>query len=150
MKQSVDHVRGVALGALKSVTSAAIPEVSDLTEAVRRFKDVEFDIPADVGTDGFLFQYGTVDRLAEPTFVLGFTRQLGVGEDGAVEFVQVQFEYHYQDDAELSQLESPDSWWFRDDETSFVDWLDATLRDPVWDVIRKKNPVAFDVTKDFV
>ncbi|WP_210574238.1 hypothetical protein [Streptomyces sp. GESEQ-4] len=151
MKQPVDHAREVALRVLLSVTSAAIPEVPDLAEAVRRFEQVEFEVPAGDETDGFLFQYGHANWFPEPTFVLGITRQLGVGEEGSVEeYVQVQFEYQYHYDAELDQLKSPDSWWFRDGVTSFAVWFDSVLRDPVWDVIRKRVPVAFEVTEEVV
>ncbi|WP_405910221.1 hypothetical protein OG742_42090 [Streptomyces sp. NBC_00828] len=149
MKQPVDHARDIAQRVLESVTTAAIPEVPDLAEAVRRFEETEFEVPEAADTDGFLFQYGYVNWFAEPTFVLGFTRQLGVGEEDSVdEYVQVQYEYQYRHDAELSHLKSPDSWWFRDDGTPFAEWLAAAMRDPVWDVIGKKTPVAFEVTED--
>lgn len=152
MKHSVDQARDLALSVLKSVTSATIPEVSDLTEAVRRFQEVEFDVPTEGDTDGFLFEYSHANWFSKPMFVLGFTRQLGlVGEDGSVdEYLQIQFEYQYRYDAELSQLKSPNSWWFREGETSFAEWLDAALCDPIWDVIREKRPVAFDLAEDFV
>ena len=134
------------------MTPAAVPEVPDVAEAVRRFEGVEFDVPAEGDTDGFLFQYGYANWFSEPTFVLGFTRQLAlVGKEGPVdEYVQVDFEYRYRHDAELSRLESPDSWWFRGDGTSFADWLGAALRDPVWEVVREKRPIGFAVTEDFV
>ncbi|KUM67277.1 hypothetical protein [Streptomyces curacoi] len=66
------------------------------------------------------------------------------------EYVPIQFEFQYRHGVGLSQLKSPNSWWFRGGDTSFTEWLDTGLRDPVWDVIRKKGPVAFDVAEEFV
>ncbi|MCF1599423.1 hypothetical protein [Streptomyces muensis] len=152
MKQPVERARDIALRVLGAVTSAAVPEVTDLAEVVRRFEGVEFDVPAEGDTDGFLFEYCCVNWLSEPTFVLGFTRQLGlVGDEGSVDaYVQIQFDYRYPCDSELSRLKSSNTWWFRADGTSFAEWLDAALRDPVWDAVRQRNPIAFDVTEDFV
>ncbi|MFE7277604.1 hypothetical protein [Streptomyces sp. NPDC057623] len=78
MKHPADQARDLALGVLESVTSAAIPEVSDLADAVPRFGEVKFDVPTEGETDRFLFGYSYANWLSEPRFALGFTRQLAL------------------------------------------------------------------------
>lgn len=60
-------------------------------------------------------------------------------------YSRVQFEYRYRVDPELKSLESRNSWWFRDSETGFEEWLESAIRDHVWLIFRGKTPMGFDI-----
>ncbi|WP_432065285.1 hypothetical protein [Streptomyces sp. C10-9-1] len=119
--------------------------------AVRSFAQIDFDVPTGPDSDGFLFQYGEVNWFSEPTFTVGFVRQMEfVDAEGEHEgYSQVQLEYRYPVDADLRSLESHSSWWFREGGMPFEEWLESVERDPVWQVVREKNPVGFDISQEF-
>ncbi|GLY70991.1 hypothetical protein [Amycolatopsis taiwanensis] len=60
----------------------------------------------------------------------------------------MQFEYRYRVDADLRSLERHNSWWFRESETPFDEWLVSVKNDPVWRVVRDKIPVEFGVSPE--
>lgn len=119
-------------------------------EAVRSFERIEFDVPSGTDSDGFLFQYGEVNWFSEPTFTIGFVRQLElVDPEGEPEgYSQVQLEYRYPVDSHLRSLGSRNSWWFRNGGTPFAGWLESVATDPVWGVIRDRTPVGFDISQE--
>ncbi len=120
--------------------------------AVRGFERIEFDVPSGPDSDGFLFQYGEVNWFSEPTFTLGFVRQLEIfdAKEGSVGYLQVNIEYGYRIDADLESLESRNSWWFRNGVVLFDEWLESVKADPVWMVVREKIPRQFYVYRDLV
>jgi hypothetical protein len=126
------------------------PPVPALVELARRFAATEFDVPGDQDADGYLFQYGKVGWLPEPTFVLSLTRQLEV-VDGNGEhdfYCQVQFEYRYPLDGELENLGSHSEWWFPGGVASFDAWLATVSKSPVGDLLRMREPREFLVWMD--
>ncbi len=153
MKRPINSALSVARDVIYQVGSGRkVPTIEDLMVAVRSFENVRFDVPSGVESDGFIFEYGEVGWFSDPTFVVGFVRQLEMvdikGEHEG--YLQVQFEFRYRIDSELKSLQSYHSWWFREDGTSFDEWLKLVKRNPVWEVIRAKIPVAFDVSQDLV
>jgi hypothetical protein len=129
-----------------------VPSRADLVAAVRRFAQVEFDVPDGPGADGFLFQYGPANWFPEPTFVLGVARQFEVlddaGEHGC--YYQLNLEYRYPADADLDSAGTRTEWWFRDEPTSFDDWLGSVERDQIWQVTSTKPVGEFAVYLDEV
>ncbi|MFI9200680.1 hypothetical protein [Streptomyces sp. NPDC053048] len=126
------------------------PAIEQVLAAVRSFERIEFDVPDGMESDGFLFQYGEVNWFPDPTFTVGFVRQLElVDADGDHEgYSQVQIEYAYELDAELVSMGGGDSWCFRGDETPFDEWFEAVTRDPVWGAVRGKVPKGFHVSQE--
>lgn len=129
-----------------------IPSVEELITAVSDFASVEFDVADEPQADGVLFEYGTFRSLPEPAFLIGFTRQLSSGvTDGESEgYHQLRLEYTYPIDADLQGAGSRAEWWFRDDPVEFDRWLAAVIVDPVWDILRGKQPRAFTVFQEVV
>jgi hypothetical protein len=124
-----------------------IPTVEETVSAVSRFEKIPFETPDGEESDGFLFEYGKINWLDSPTFVIGLARQLEhPGEDSA--YSQVKFEYRYRPDAELDALEPRSEWWFRGDSLPFAEWLGSVKRDPVWDLVSTKSSTAFEVWMD--
>ncbi|MEU1625333.1 hypothetical protein ABZ746_08370 [Streptomyces sp. NPDC020096] len=151
MRQPIDAALGVAQGIVDQLGSnRAVPTAEELIAAVQSFERVEFDIPSGADSDGFLFQHGKVNWFPEPTFTLGFVRQMElVNSEGEHEgYSQVQLEYRYRVDADLQSSESRSSWWFRDSGVPFEEWLESVKQDPVWVIVRGKNPVEFDVSQE--
>jgi hypothetical protein len=91
-----------------------------------------------------------VNWFSEPTFTIGFVRQLEmVDADGEHEaYSQVQLEFRYRVNVDLEAVEGRESWWFRSDPMSFDAWLDSVESDPIWEIVRRKVPVEFDVSQD--
>jgi hypothetical protein len=131
-------------------SSREVPTAEEVMATVRSFERIGFDVPTGADSDGFLFQYGEVNWFSEPTFTVGFVRQMElVDAEGEHEgYSQVQLEYRYRVDADLRSLESRNSWWFRESGTPFDEWLESVKRDPVWSVVREKIPVEFDVSQE--
>ncbi len=129
-----------------------MPTVAELHEAVRRFALVEFDVPDSPDSDGFLFQYGKVNWLPEPTFVVGFVRQLAVADvKGEHEcYSQVLLEYRYAMDPNLGLIGGHEDWWFRDGPKSFEEWIRSVEGDPIWGLVSGKNPYGFEASQDQV
>ncbi|MEU7527682.1 hypothetical protein AB0A74_18245 [Saccharothrix sp. NPDC042600] len=151
MKLPIDSALGTAQRIVDRQKSGhEIPTVGELVEAVRSFERIEFDVPSCTDSDGFLFQYGEVSWYPEPTFTIGFVRQLELaGPEGEPEgYSQVQLEYRYRVDAHLRSLGDHNSWWFREGGTPFADWLESVAADPVWRVVHDKAPVKFDISQE--
>lgn len=145
----VDEAVGIARGLVGGEVPAG-PPVLALAELARRFAEVGFDVPEDQDSDGFLFQYGSVNWFPKPTFVLNMVRQLEVVDaDGEHEFYsQVQFEYRYALDAELEAVGSHSEWWFPGDGPSFESWLDSVSRSQIGGLLGGRNPREFVVSED--
>jgi len=153
MRRSVNSALEVARGIVGQVGSGQdVPAAEQLFAAVREFQLIEFEVPDGEEADGFLFQYGEVDWYPEPTFVVNFVRQLEIVDaDGEHEaYSQVQLEYRYRVDPELSSIEDHESWWFPEEDEPFGEWLEAARQDPIWTVVRGKVPVGFEVTQEIV
>lgn len=121
-------------------SSREVPTVEEVMGIVRSFERIAFEVPADADSDGFLFQYGEVNWFAEPTFTVGFVRQMEIVDtEGDHEgYSQVQLEYRCRADADLQSIQSRNSWWFREHGTSFDEWLESVRQDPVWEVVHDK------------
>jgi hypothetical protein len=129
-----------------------IPSVEELTTALRDFGAVEFDVADEPQADGILFEYGTFRSVPDPEFLIGFTRQLSAGDpDGETEgYHQLHLEYSYPVDPDLQAAGNRTEWWFRDDNVDLDRWLGSMRADPVWDVLRTKQPRAFSVFQEEV
>jgi hypothetical protein len=128
----------------------APPEPERLLDAFERFERIPFDVPDEPDSDGFLFQYGPVNWLPEPTFVVNVLRQLAVADAAGKHgrHLQVQAEYRYSPDNGLAAVAGDESWWFRDDATSFADWLAGVRADPVWRIVQARTVREFVVFED--
>ncbi|MEU0248766.1 hypothetical protein ABZ192_31490 [Streptomyces sp. NPDC006235] len=131
-------------------SSREFPTVESVWATVRSFERIGFDVPVGTDSDAFLFQYGEVNWFTEPTFTVGFVRQLEIVDaEGEHEgYSQVQLEYRYRIDTDLRSLQSHNSWWFREGGDSFDEWIQAVERDPVWEIVRDKAPVNFNVSQE--
>lgn len=118
------------------------PALAWLVEAARELSFVEFDVPEEADADGWLFQYGPVSWLPEPTFVVSVVRQLEVVDaDGEHEsYVQVQLEVRYDVDDDLAAGGPHSQWWFPGGGTSFDEWLDDVSRAAVWASLESRSP----------
>jgi hypothetical protein len=153
VRQPLESAAEVARGLLRpSVEGISVPTVADLHEAVRRFAEIEFDVPDSPDSDGFLFQYGEVNWLPEPTFIVGFVRQLEVSdENGQHEYYsQVLLEYRYGMDEGLGAVGGHEDWWFRDGPTNFEEWVGLVERDSIWSLVGRRRPYGFEVLQDQV
>jgi hypothetical protein len=151
MRPSIDSALSVVQDIVDQVgRSREVPTFEEVVATVRSFEQVEFDVPAGAESDGFLFQYGEVNWFTEPTFTVGFVRQMEIVDaEGEREgYSQVQLEYRYQVDADLRSPQSRNSWWFREGEMSFDEWLESVKLDPVWGIVRDKAPSGFDVSQE--
>ncbi|MFD7334892.1 hypothetical protein ACFV98_02665 [Streptomyces violascens] len=151
MRRSVDSALGVVRGIVDQVGSGQeVPDVEELVAVVRGFWRIAFDVPDGADSDGFLFQYGKVNWFPEPTFVLGFMRQLEIVDaDGEHEaYSQVQLEYRYRVDSDLDSIQGHNSWWFPESQIPFDEWLESVKRDPIWRIVRGKVPATFDVSQE--
>lgn len=94
-------VRGIVA---QQVASREIPTVEEVMAVIRGFERIGFEVPVGGDSDGFLFQYGEVNWLSEPTFVVGFVRQMEfVDVEGEHEgYSQVRLECRYHVDADRS------------------------------------------------
>ncbi|MFG2143673.1 hypothetical protein ACGFRG_05670 [Streptomyces sp. NPDC048696] len=149
MRRPIDSALGVMQGIVDQVGSGhEVLAVEKAFAAVRNFERITFDVPDRMDSDGFLFQYGKVNWFPDPTFVVGFVRQLEIVDaDGEHEaYSQVQLEYRYRTDSDLDSIQSCNSWWFTESQVPFDDWLESVKRDPIWRVVRAKVPTVFDVS----
>ncbi|MFD8230332.1 hypothetical protein ACFV20_00295 [Streptomyces sp. NPDC059696] len=150
MRRPIDSALSVVQDIVGQVgASREVPTFEEVMATVRNFERIRFEVPSGADSDGFLFQYGEVNWFAEPTFVVGFVRQLEIVDtEGEHEgYSQVQLEYRYQADVDLRSLESHNSWWFRESGTSFSEWLESVKRDPLWGIVRGKLPIEFSVSQ---
>ncbi|MFI7122908.1 SMI1/KNR4 family protein [Amycolatopsis sp. NPDC049868] len=153
VKLPVGSAASVAQDLLGLPGSRRKPPVADeVIAAIRGFEGVEFDVPDDADSDGFLFQYGEVNWGSEPMFSVGFVRQMEIVDaDGEHEqYSQVGFEFRCRVDADLRSLGSRAVWWFRSDGTDFEDWLTSVTRDPVWRTLQRKEVAEFVLSQEFV
>lgn len=153
MKRSVDSALGVVHGIVGQFgAGGGFPAVEQLFTIIREFEQIEFDVLNRADCDGFLFQYGEVNWLPEPTFVVSFVRQLEIADaDGEHEaYSQVRLEYRYRVDVDLAPIRDYSSWWFPETQEPFNDWLELVKNAPVWSVVRTKDPVAFEVSQELV
>lgn len=151
MRRPIDSALSVVQNIVGQLgSSREVPTVQDIMTAVRSFAQIEFDVPTGTDSDGFLFQYGEVNWFSEPTFTVGFVRQMEfVDAEGEHEgYSQVQLEYRYPVDSDLRSLESHTSWWFYESGTSFDEWLKLVKRDIIWRVVGEKGPVGFDISQE--
>lgn len=151
MRRPIDSALSVVQDIVDQVgSSREAPTVEEVVTAVRSFQRIEFDVPAGADSDGFLFQYGEVNWFAEPTFTVGFLRQMEIVDSAGDHegYSQVQLEFRYQVDADLRSLQSYNSWWFPEGGMSFDEWLEVVKRDPVWGIVRDKYPSGFDVSQE--
>lgn len=151
MRRPIGSALSVVQGIVDQLASSReAPTVEEVVATVRSFEQIGFDVPTGADSDGFLFQYGEVNWFSEPTFTVGFVRQMElVDAEGDHEgYSQVQLEYRYRVDADLRSLESHNSWWFRESGTPFDEWLESVKRDPVWGHVREKAAVEFDVSQE--
>lgn len=128
----------------------AFPQLSELTELVRRYAAIEFDVPDLPDADGYLFQYGKVSWFSEPTFVLSLVRQLEVVDSSGEHeyYIQVQFEFRYSLDDDLESVASHSEWWFPGGEVSFEEWLHSVSRSPITGTLAEKAPREFEIWQD--
>ncbi|MEU8232717.1 hypothetical protein AB0C12_24310 [Actinoplanes sp. NPDC048967] len=147
-KHQVDEAVDIARSLVDDDIRAGSP-VPALTELARRFAATEFDVPEDQDADGYLFQYGKVGWLPDPTFVVSMVRQLEVVDsDGEHEsYSQVQFEYRFPLDRDL-EAESHSEWWFPGGATPFDAWLESVSRSPIGDLLASRPPREFLVWAD--
>ncbi|NRQ36425.1 hypothetical protein HII36_32010 [Nonomuraea sp. NN258] len=153
MRRPIDSALSVAQGLVEQLESSrGIPSVGELMAVIRSFERVEFDVPAEIEADGFLFQYGEANWFNDPTFTVGFVRQLELvdAEEEHEGYSQVQLEYRYPVDTDLRSLGDHNSWWFPESGVPFGEWLESVKRDPVWEVVREKIPTEFDVSQELV
>ncbi|GAA3909850.1 hypothetical protein Aau02nite_13700 [Amorphoplanes auranticolor] len=148
-KHQVDEAVDIARSLVDDEVPVSSPVLA-LTELARRFAATEFDVPEDQDADGYLFQYGKVGWLPQPTFVVSMVRQLEVVDsDGEHEFYsQVQFEYRFPLDRDLEKLESHSEWWFPGGATPFGAWLESVSRSPIGDLLGSREPREFLVWAD--
>lgn len=128
------------------------PTAEQLAATIQNFERIEFDVPNSADSDGFLFQLGEVNWFSEPTFTVGFVRQLEIVDSagGHEGYSQVQIEYRYRVDKDLESLRDHTSWWFRGGEMSFGEWLDSMQHNLVWTVVRGKTPLDFAISQELV
>ncbi|GAA3927809.1 hypothetical protein GCM10023085_06240 [Actinomadura viridis] len=150
-KQQVEAAADIARGLLGEVPSVSSP-ASGLTELVRRFALIEFDVPDSSDSDGYLFQYGEVNWFSEPTFELSLVRQLEVVDlSGRWEaYVQVLFEFRYPLDEDLGSVDSHSEWWFPGNEMPFDLWLDSVDRSPIVGLLSGKTLREFVILQERV
>jgi hypothetical protein len=148
-KHQVDEAVDIARGLVGSEVPAG-PPVLVLTELARRFAATEFDVPDGQDADGYLFQYGRVNWLPQPTFVLNMARQLEIVDtDGGHEFYsQIHFEYRYSLDGELEAAGSHSEWWFLGEGTPLDSWLDSVSGSGIGGLLEGKAPREFLVWED--
>ena len=150
-KQPVDAAGEVA-SRLVEARGGAEPSLPWLTEVVREFSVVEFDVPEIADSDGYLFQYGPVGWFPDPTFAVSIVRQLervdAAGEHEA--YIQVQFELRYSPDEDLGSLGGHAQWWFPGDRVSFEVWLDDVSRTDAWQVLATRIPREAALVEDVV
>lgn len=148
---TIDSALSVAEGLLAQLApEPGVPTFENFMSVIGDFQRVRFDVSEGADSDGFLFQYGQVNWFSEPTFTVGFTRQMElVDAEGEHEgYSQVQLEYRYRVDDELRSLGSRSSWWFPGNGIAFDEWLESVKQDPVWQIAQGKAPVELDVSQE--
>lgn len=150
-KRQVDSAEGIARRLVEEM-GGFDRSLSGLTQLVRKFSAIEFEVPELPDADGYLFQYGKVNWFQEPTFALGIVRQLevvdSVGEHES--YVQVQFELRYPLDDDLDSVGSHSEWWFLGGGVSFDNWLDSVDRAAISNRIAVKTPREFSIWQEMV
>ena len=69
MKRPISSALSVVDDLLREQTSGrTLPTFEDVVEVVRSFQRIGFEVSPGADSDGFLFQYGVVNWLAEPLF----------------------------------------------------------------------------------
>lgn len=149
-KQQVEEAADIARALVGESDSFNSPAASGFTDLVRRFSEIEFEVPDVPDADGYLFQFGRASWFPEPTFVLSVVRQLEVvdssGEHEA--YIQVQFDFRYELDKELESAGSHSEWWFPGGEVSLDAWLDSVGLAPIMSLLARKTPRAFEIWQD--
>ncbi|MFF8827844.1 hypothetical protein [Streptomyces sp. NPDC015131] len=150
-KQQVESAEAIARQ-LAEEMGGVDRSVSGLTPLVRRFAEIEFEVPELPDADGYLFQYGQANWFPEPTFALGIVRQIefvdAAGEHES--YVQVQFEFRYPLDDELDSVDSHSEWWFPGDGASFDSWLDSVDRAEISNLLAAKSPRDIAIWQEMV
>ncbi|MDM8085788.1 hypothetical protein QUV83_13510 [Cellulomonas cellasea] len=145
------------MGSAEGIARRIVEEMGDfhtplsgLTRLVKRFSAFEFDVPDLPDADGYLFQYGKVNWLPEPTFVMGVVRQLEIVDAAGQHerYVQVNFELRYQMDANLDSVGNYSEWWFPGDVVSFDSWLGTVDRAQIASRLVGHSPRDFIVFQD--
>jgi hypothetical protein len=150
-KQQVDSAEGIARRLVEEM-GGFDRSLSGLTQLVRKFSAIEFEVPELPDADGYLFQYGKVNWFPEPTFALSIVRQLEVFDSaGEHEFyIQVQFELRYPLDEDLDSVGSHSEWWFPGGGVSVDSWLDSVDRAAISNRIAVKTPREFAIWQEVV
>ncbi|MEU9704818.1 hypothetical protein [Streptomyces sp. NPDC047981] len=150
-KQQVDLAEGIARQLVEEM-GGFDRSLSGLTQLVRQFSAIEFEVPELPDADGYLFQYGKVNWFPEPTFALGILRQLEVVDatGGHESYIQVQFELRYFLDDDLDCVGSHSEWWFPGDEVSFDSWLESVSRAEISNRLAMKTVRDFAIWKEMV
>ncbi|UQS31259.1 hypothetical protein J5J01_06160 [Streptomyces fradiae] len=150
-KQQVDSAEGIARRLVEEM-GGFDRSLSGLTQLVRKFSAIEFEVPELPDADGYLFQYGKVNWFPEPTFALGIVRQLEVVDSAGEHesYAQVQFELRCPLDDDLDSVGSHSEWWFPGGGVSFDSWLDSVDRAAISNRIAVKNPREFAIWQEMV
>ncbi|WP_158933378.1 hypothetical protein [Streptomyces sp. KE1] len=150
-KQQVDSAEGIARRLVEEM-GGFDRSLSGLTQLVRKFSAIEFEVPELPDADGYLFQYGKVNWFPEPTFALGIVRQLEVVDSvgNHESYVQVQFELRYPLDEDLDSVGSHSEWWFPGGEVSFDRWLDSVDRAAISNRIAVKTSRELAIWQEMV
>ena len=115
---------------------------------VRDFERIHFDLSSQTEADGFLFQFGSVNWLPEPAFVVDVTRQLEMTDSGGEHegYIQVALGFHFQMSDKLATVVDHSNWWFRGSATTFESWFRDVRHSQIWDILVGETPQAFEVT----
>jgi hypothetical protein len=137
-----------------SVGFTAIPRPAQLFAAVEAFEPVDFAVAEHLPEqDCFFFQYATVTTFGPGVgFVLGIVRQFEVVDpDGEhLGFVQLQAEYRFAPDHELTALGHHEDFWFRGGAEPFETWFARITADPVWRFVETKPALDFEIRQEWV
>jgi hypothetical protein len=146
------HPVEAAVDLARAAVTDPDPAPAALTRMVRRFAAVRFAVSDDPDADGFLFQYGSVNWFAEPTFVLNVARQLEVLDPGGEHdhYVQIQFEFRYDLDADLDLAGRHSEWWFPGAGEPLETWLAAIDGSPILSLLAGRPAREFLVWQDQV
>ncbi|SDH80980.1 hypothetical protein SAMN05421871_102204 [Actinokineospora alba] len=148
----IDSAADVIGSILRARTRSTVPAIVDLIEAIRTWETIRFDVSMEGDSDGFLFQFGSINWTSVQVFAVSFVRQFELRDaDGEREALsQVSLEYHYPLDGELDSITSHHSWWFRSDASPFSAWLTSVEQNSLWKVLRSKQAVGFEVSQEWV
>lgn len=123
------------------------PATGEVLAAIERFAPVEFEVAGRPESDGFLFQYATLQVTDE--FVVGFARQFVEPEPEDVDcYVQLLCEYHLAPEPDLAAAGHRADWWFRDGPEPFGTWFGRVTADPVWRLVDGRSAGRFAIYLD--